>query len=125
MVKKAADLVATASAEIEKLSMEDAKALHGRDDVVFVDVREPPEVAKGKIAGAVHVPRGLLEFAADPESPMHNPALGGGKRLVVYCASGGRGALATKTLKDMGLADAANLTGGFGGWQSGGGKVEP
>src|SRR5918999_3500481 len=125
MVKKAADLVAEANAKVETLSVEDAKALVGRDDVQFVDVRDGQELAtQGKIPGAVHASRGLLEFFADPQSPYHKPELASGKRLVVYCASGGRSALAASTLKDMGIGRAANLLGGFKAWREGGGATE-
>ena len=124
MIKSSKDLVAAANAEVETLTVDEAKALVGRDDVVFVDVREAKELEQGKLPGAVHAPRGLLEFYADPESPYHKAELGSGKRLVVYCASGGRSALAAKTLKDMGIGDVANLIGGFGGWKQGEGPVE-
>ena len=83
-----------------------------------------PSTNAGAIAGAVAAPRGFLEFIADPTSPMHNPALSSGKRLVVYCASGGRSALATKTLQDMGYAEVANLTGGYQAWTGTGGPTE-
>jgi rhodanese-related sulfurtransferase len=125
MVKKAADLVAAANAAIETLSVTQAKPLLGRDDVVFVDVRDGTELAKqGKIPGAVHASRGLLEFFADPSAPVHKPELASGKRLIVYCGSGGRSALAAKTLKDMGVDKVASLQGGFTAWQQEGGEVE-
>jgi rhodanese-related sulfurtransferase len=125
MVKRAAELVAEANAAVGTLDVEEAKQLLGRDDVVFVDVREGAELATlGKIPGAVHAPRGHLEFYADPSAPYHKPELGSGKRLVVYCASGGRSALAAKTLKDMGIANVANMLGGFGAWQQAGGEIE-
>jgi rhodanese-related sulfurtransferase len=124
MVKTAADLVAQANAEVETVSVEQARGLLGRDDVVFVDVREPAEWQNGRIPGAVHTPRGLLEFAADPNSASHRQELSSGKRLVLYCASGARSALAAKTLKDMGIARVSNMLGGFGGWQKGGGEIE-
>jgi rhodanese-related sulfurtransferase len=125
MIKKAAEMVAEANAAIGTLGVDEAKKLVGREDVVFVDVREGGELAtQGKIPGAVHAPRGLLEFYADPSAPYHKPELGSGKRLVVYCASGGRSALAAKTLKDMGIDKVANLLGGFTAWQQGGGEVE-
>ena len=125
MVKSAKDLVAEATAAVDKLTAEEAKGLVGRDDVVFVDVRETRELEnQGKVPGAVHAPRGLLEFHADPESPYHKPELASGKRLVVYCASGGRSALAAKTLKDMGIGNVANLMGGFTAWRDSGGEIE-
>lgn len=124
MVRKAADLVAEANAAVPTVSIEDAQALLGKDDVLFVDVRESQELASGKIPGAVHAPRGFLEFHADPQSPSHKPELASGKRLVVYCGSGARSALAAKTLKDMGVPNTINMTGGFRGWQEGGGRIE-
>lgn len=125
MVKRAAELVAEANAAVETLDVAEASKLVGRDDVVFVDVREGGELAtQGKIPGAIHAPRGLLEFYADPSTPYHKPELASGKRLVVYCASGGRSALAAKTLKDMGIDQVANLLGGFTAWQQQGGKIE-
>ena len=125
MVKRAAELVAEANVAVGTLSVEEAKQLVGKDDVVFVDVREGGELAvQGKIPGAVHAPRGMLEFYADPSAPYHKPELNSGKRLVVYCASGGRSALAAKTLKDMGIDDVANMLGGFTAWQQSGGEVE-
>ena len=125
MVKRAAEMDAEANAAVGTLEVEQAKQLVGRDDVVFVDVREGAELAtQGKIPGAVHAPRGHLEFYADPASPSHKPELGSGKRLVVYCASGGRSALAAKTLKDMGIGQVVNMLGGFTAWQQQGGKIE-
>ena len=117
------DLVAEAEAQVTTISTEDAIRCHGDDDVVFVDVREQSERDLGYIPGSVHAPRGVLEFIADPDGPMHNPALASGRRLVVYCASGGRSVLAAKTLRDMGLAEVANLVGGFQAWCQGGGDV--
>lgn len=125
MAKSAAELVREANASVEKVSAEEAKALIGKDDVLFVDVREAQELAaQGKVPGALHAPRGSLEFFADPQSPYHKPELVSGKRLVVYCGSGARSALAAKTLKDMGLSNAANLLGGFKAWREGGGEIE-
>jgi rhodanese-related sulfurtransferase len=125
MIRKAAELVAEANAAVGTLSVEEAKALVGRDDVQFVDVRDASELAKnGKIPGAVHAGRGLLEFHADPSSPAHKTELASGKRLILYCASGGRSALAAKTLKDMGLERVTNLIGGFTAWSQAGGPIE-
>lgn len=125
MVKKAAELVAEANALVGTLSVEEAKALVGRDDVQFVDVRDAAELEKnGKIPGSVHAGRGLLEFYADPSAPYHKPELASGKRLVLYCASGGRSALAAKTLKEMGLENVINMIGGFTAWSQAGGPIE-
>lgn len=124
MIKSSKDLVSAANAEVDTLTIEDAKELVGRDDVIFVDVRERQELEKGKVPGAVHAPRGLLEFHADPQSPYHKPELASGKRLVVYCGSGARSALAAKTLKEMGIERVANMMGGFSGWQQSDGPIE-
>jgi rhodanese-related sulfurtransferase len=125
MAKSAKDLVAEASRDIETLSGEEAARLVGNPDVVFVDVREGEELQKtGTVRGAVHVPRGFLEFQADPTSPTHKPELGSGKRLVLYCGSGSRSALAGKTLKDMGITNVAHVAGGFGALQQAGAPSE-
>ena len=118
------DLLAEANAVINVVSAQEAKWLTDQDNVVFVDVRESQERAQGFIPGSVHVPRGFLEFIADPEGPMHNPALTPDKRLVVYCASGGRSTLAAKTFKDMGFDNVSNLVGGFQAWVQSGGDFE-
>ena len=124
MVTPSMQLIGEALAEVASISVDEALALAGGEGAVFVDVRERTEHAAGAITGAVAAPRGFLEFIADPASPMHNPALSAGKRLVIYCASGGRSALATKTLQDMGYAEVANLTGGFQAWTEAGGPTE-
>ena len=117
MVKSAGDMVAEANAAVGTISVDEAAKLVGDEDVAFIDVRENAEVAKGKIPGAVHVSRGILEFVTDPNSPMHNPALSSGKRMIVYCASGGRSALAAKTMQDMGVENVANMLGGIVAWR--------
>lgn len=125
MARSVAEMLAEANASVEKLTAEEAKSLLGKDDVVFVDVREPEELARqGQVPGALHIPRGLLEFSADPQSPSHKPALSSGRRVVVYCGSGTRSALAAKTLKEMGVARATNMLGGFKAWQESGGEIE-
>ena len=124
MVTPSMQLIGEALAEVSSISVDEALELADGGDAVFVDVRERAEHDAGAIAGAVAAPRGFLEFIADPASPMHNPALSSGKRLVVYCASGGRSALAAKTLQDMGYAEVANLTGGFQAWSEAGGPTE-
>jgi rhodanese-related sulfurtransferase len=117
-------MVADAEAEVPRISPEDAKGLLGRTDTLFLDVREPVEIAaSGKIPGALAIPRGLVEFRADPASPLHDAAFDRAKTLVAYCASGGRAALAGKVLKDMGYANVRNL-GGFKGWLDAGGETE-
>ena len=124
MVTPSMQLIGDARAEVASISVDEALALVDGGDAVFVDVRERAEHDAGAIAGAVAAPRGFLEFIADPTTPMHNAALSSGKRLVIYCASGGRSALAAKTLQDMGYTEVANLTGGFQAWTGAGGPTE-
>jgi rhodanese-related sulfurtransferase len=116
-------LVADAHAVVPRISAAEAKALHAEGKAIFIDLREPPEVAaSGKVPGALEIPRGLLEFRVDPDSPERNAALA--KPVVItYCASGGRAALAGKLMKDLGYADVRNL-GGFKDWVEGGGTIE-
>ena len=117
-------MLAEAEAEMPRISADAAKGLLGRADVLFLDVREPAEVAaSGKVPGALALPRGLVEFRADPDSPLHDAAFDRAKTVVTYCASGGRAALVGKTLRDMGYANVRNL-GGFKGWLDAGGEVE-
>ena len=123
-MKTVQSMLAEAHAAVPAIAPQDAKALVGKADVLFLDVREPPEVAtSGKVPGALAVPRGLVEFRADPASPMHDKAFDRSKTIVCYCASGGRSALVGKTLKDMGYENVRNL-GGFQGWVTAGGAVE-
>jgi rhodanese-related sulfurtransferase len=123
-MKTVQSMLAEADAAVPRISPDEAKGLVGRSDVLFLDVREPPEVAaSGKVPGAVAVPRGLVEFRADPASPMHDAAFDRGKTVIAYCASGGRSALVGKTLKDMGYGSVRNL-GGFKAWVDAGGPVE-
>ncbi len=118
-------MLAEANAMIETISVHDAQALVGNADVVFVDVRETVErQASGGIEGSVHAPRGFLEIIADPEGPMHIDSLASGKRLVLYCGSGGRSALAAKTLMDMGLENVCHIAGGYGAWVEAGGPTD-
>jgi rhodanese-related sulfurtransferase len=115
-----------AEREIETLSVEDAMALHGRDDVVFVDIRDIRELQReGKMPGAVHCPRGMLEFWIDPESPYHKPAFAADKRFLFFCAGGWRSALAAQTAHRMGLKPVAHIRGGFGEWRKANGPIEP
>jgi rhodanese-related sulfurtransferase len=117
-------MLAEAEAKVPRISPNEAKRLLGRTDVLFLDVREPAEVAaSGKVAGALTVPRGLVEFRADPTSALHDAAFDRAKTIVAYCASGGRAALVGKTLKEMGYTNVRNL-GGFKGWLDAGGEIE-
>jgi rhodanese-related sulfurtransferase len=107
------ELLASANAAVPKLSPEQAREKMQAGNVLIVDVRDPSEVQQsGKVKGAVNVSRGMLEFRADPESQYHNPAFDRGKTVLTYCASGGRSALAGRTLKDMGYGTVFNI-GGF------------
>jgi rhodanese-related sulfurtransferase len=118
------DMLAAANAAVPKISVAETQALIDKGDVLVVDVRDGTEVAaSGKVPGALNVSRGLLEFKADPESPYFDKAFSKDKTVVLYCASGGRSALAGKVLQDFGYKDVRNL-GGFKDWVEGGGKVE-
>ncbi|HIC70535.1 MAG TPA: rhodanese-like domain-containing protein [Alphaproteobacteria bacterium] len=117
-------LLGQANTEIQTISVDDAKRHLESGDVLFIDVRETQEVQNtGGLPGHVHAPRGFLEFIADPESPMHKTELSSGKRLVLYCASGGRSALAAKTLQDMGVNNVCHMAGGYTAWVESGGPV--
>jgi rhodanese-related sulfurtransferase len=117
-------MLEAANAAVPRITPAEAKELIARGRAVVVDVRDAPEVEKsGKVAEAVHVPRGMLEFRADPETPYHDKHFDRQKAIIVYCASGGRSALAGKTLKDMGYGEVYNL-GAFKDWVESGGPVE-
>ena len=118
-------LVEAAEREIKSLSVGDAMALHGRGDVMFVDLREIRELQReGRVPGAFHCPRGMLEFWIDPESKYHKDAFAEDKQFVFFCAAGQRSALATQTAQRMGLAPVAHIAGGFGAWKAAGGPIE-
>ena len=122
--KTAAQLVAEAKARISNLTVEQVASQIETEKVVLVDLREPGELAEqGAIAGAVHAPRGMLEFYADPASPYHRRELDPSARTIVYCASGGRSALACDLLGQLGYADVANLDGGLNAWKAAGRPV--
>ena len=124
MASSLKELMAEARAAVPAIHPVEAAALMATGDPLVVDVRDIMELrASGKIPGAVHVSRGLLEFKAAPDSPMHDPAFRKDRTVLVYCASGGRSALAGKTLKDFGFKDVRNL-GGFQDWMAAGGKAE-
>ena len=119
------ELVAAAEKEIESVPIHEALDLLGRNDVVFVDVRDVRELERdGQIPGAMHVPRGMLEFWVDPNSPYHKELFDEDKRFIFYCAADWRGVLVTATAKGMGLENAYQLSGGLGAWRSAGGAVE-
>jgi Rhodanese-related sulfurtransferase len=114
-----------ANAKIRTLTAEEAISLVGRDDTVFVDLRDPRELNReGRMPGALHCPRGMLEFWIDPESPYHKPAFAEDKTFVFFCAGGWRSALSAATAQDMGLKPVAHIEGGFTAWKKAGGPVE-
>jgi rhodanese-related sulfurtransferase len=120
-----ADMLAAARAAVPAISPTDAADLVRTKDALLVDVRDGTEVkASGKAKGAVAVSRGLLEFRADPTASTHDPAFRTNRPIILYCGSGGRAALAGKTLKDLGFTDVRNV-GGFKDWVAAGGEVEP
>lgn len=118
-------LMAEAEAAIQHISVGDAMGLLQRDDVVFVDIRDVRELRReGKVPGAFHAPRGMLEFWVDPASPYFKPVFGEDKTFVIHCASGWRSMLATEVLQRMGLKPVVNLKGGFDAWKKAGGPIE-
>jgi rhodanese-related sulfurtransferase len=118
-------LVAAAEREIETLSVGDALALHGASEVVFVDLRDIRELDRdGRVPGAFHCPRGMLEFWIDPASRYHKSAFAQDRRFVFFCAAGQRSALAAQTAQRMGLAPVAHIGGGFGAWKAAAGPIE-
>ena len=113
------DMLAEANAAIETVSIQDLPYHMDDPEVVLVDVRDMHERERdGEIPRSIHVSRGLLEFHADPESPAYNPALHTDRRIIMYCGTGGRSALAAKTLLDMGYEDVASLAGGYSAWKT-------
>jgi rhodanese-related sulfurtransferase len=117
-------MMEAANAAVPKITAAQAREMIEKGNTLVVDVRDAPEVEKsGKVAGAVHVSRGMLEFRADPESPYHDKNFSKDKTVILYCASGGRSALAAKVLKDMGYDQVYNV-GGFKDWAESGGAVE-
>ncbi|HVX98226.1 MAG TPA: rhodanese-like domain-containing protein [Pseudorhodoplanes sp.] len=118
-------LLAEANREIETIPAAEAVKLAGREDVVLVDIRDIRELQRdGKVPGAFHAPRGMLEFWIDPESPYHKPVFNQDKRYVFFCAGGLRSALAAQTAQRMGLKPVAHIEGGFAAWKRAGGPVE-
>lgn len=117
-------MLEAANAAVPKITPAQARQMIDKGNTLVLDVRDAPEIEKGgKAAGAVHVSRGMLEFRADPESPYHDKSFSKDKTVILYCASGGRAALAGKVLKDMGYANVYNL-GGFKDWADSGAPVE-
>jgi len=118
-------LIEVAEREIETLDVTEARALHGRGDVVFVDIRDIRELNRdGRVPGAFHCPRGMLEFWIDPASKYHKDVFSQDKKFVFFCAAGARSALATQTAQRMGLKPVAHIRGGFGAWKETGAPIE-
>ncbi len=125
ITKGVAELYAEAQAEIETWPIDKAKEHLGDEEVVFVDIRDVRELwREGTIPGALHAPRGMIEFWVDPESPYARDVFQSGKRFVFFCAKDSRSAFATKAVQDMGLAPVCHLEGGFTAWREAGGAVE-
>lgn len=124
MATSVKDMLAAANAVVPKITYDEAQELIAGGNTLLIDTRDAPEVeSSGKVTGAVHVSRGMLEFRADPESPFHLEAFDKSKTVILYCASGGRAALAGKALVDLGYTDVKNL-GGFKDWAEAGGPIE-
>jgi rhodanese-related sulfurtransferase len=118
------EMLAAANAVVPKITLEEAQKMIADGNALVVDVRDAPEIqASGKIKGALHVPRGMLEFRADADSPYHNESFTKDRPIILYCASGGRSALSGKVLKDLGYANVHNL-GAFKDWAESGGEIE-
>jgi rhodanese-related sulfurtransferase len=124
-IRKAWDMVDEAKSRIENLSAEQVKAELDAGSAVIVDIRDFRElVLKGKIPGALSAPRGMLEFWVDPASEYYRDVFTPEKRFILYCAGGGRSALAADTMRQMGYPDVAHLEPGFGGWEKAGYEIE-
>ncbi len=124
MSKSIMDIVAEAKSVVPSISPEELKSILGQDKVLVVDVRDAPELTDtGKVQGALNVSRGMLEFRADAATPYYNEAFSKDKKIVLYCASGGRSALGGKALLELGYQDVRNL-GAFKDWVEAGGMIE-
>ena len=122
--KSSRQLVDEAMASVHTLSVDEARGAHASGLTLFVDLRDVRELEReGVIPGAVHAPRGMLEFWVDPESPYFHKAFADGKPLVLFCAAGWRSALAAKTLQDMGVPSVSHIEGGFTAWKAAGAPV--
>ncbi len=123
-MKNSKDYLSEANALVERVSVEEGIDLHKNKGAVFVDVRDSAAIAEsGTINGALRIPRGFIEFAADPDSPFHNAALNRDATIILVCGAGGQAALAGKTLKEMGYESVRNI-GGFADWRDAGGETE-
>lgn len=124
MVTSVKEMMAAANAAVPKVSLQEAREMIANQGALVVDVRDAPELqASGKVKGALHVSRGMLEFRADADTPYHNAEFRKDRPIILYCASGGRSALSGKVLKDMGYENVYNL-GAFKDWAEGGGEVD-
>lgn len=119
-------MVSEANEQVEEISVANALRLVKHENILFIDVRDIREVAKtGRVLGARHVPRGMLEMWIDPETPYHREFFAEDRKFIFYCASAWRSALAAKTAQDMGLTPVAHLEGGINAWIDAGGPIEP
>lgn len=119
------ELCENAEKQIETIQVEDALTIYQNNQTIMVDIRDVRELYRdGKIPGAYHAPRGMLEFWVDPDSPYHKPIFVSGKRLVFYCGGGMRSALATQTVQIMGLTNVCHIEGGFAAWRQAGLPIE-
>ena len=124
MTKSASGYLEEANQIVPRLSAEEAIAKHGADNVVIIDVRDGKAIDEsGTIAGALRIPRGFIEFAADEATPHHNSVLAKDKEILVVCAAGGMAALTGRTLTEMGYSSVYNI-GGFAAWKDAGGPIE-
>jgi rhodanese-related sulfurtransferase len=123
--KTVAQMVAEANAEIETVAAADAIKLKDDPNILLVDIRDIRELDRdGRVPGALHAPRGMLEFWVDPATPYHREVFASGKKFIFFCAAGGRSALAAHTLQQMGLEPVAHIGGGFGAWKAAGGPID-
>ena len=124
-IKKAWDMVDEAKEQIDNLDPDELAAEISAGSATVIDIRDFRELyQKGKIPGALHMPRGMLEFWIDPASEYYRDLFTADKRFILYCAGGGRSALAAKVMKDMGYTDIGHLEPGFGGWEDSGREIE-
>jgi rhodanese-related sulfurtransferase len=122
--KTVKQMLAEANAEVETISAADAIKLKDDPNILLVDIRDIRELERdGRIQGALHAPRGMLEFWVDPETPYYREVFASGKKFLFFCAAGGRSALAAQTLQQMGLEPVAHMGGGFGAWKAAGGPI--
>ena len=124
-IRPVKELVAEAKTQITTLSVIDVQAKQAAGEALLVDIRDPRELDReGRIPGAFHAPRGMLEFWIDPASPYHKSELASGKALILFCASAWRSALSVKTLQDMGVENIAEIEGGFISWRNAGAPID-